>query len=326
METGDIAAAVDACAWPEVGVQATPAQAEALEGWLFEAGALTVTLHDARADDDIEHAILEPLPGEMRLWDRLTLVGLFAQGVEVAALELSLAESAVALGIALPDYRVSRLPDRVWERVWMENFRPMQFGPRLWIFPTHVPVGDLDAVTLRLDPGLAFGSGTHATTALCLERLARDTCDTLTPLAGCRVLDYGCGSGVLGIAAALLGAAHVTAIDIDPQALDATTTNASLNAIDKRLVAGKPALLSRAAGDDEPPFDVLVANILMAPLESLAETFAELLAPGGTLVLSGLLESQSESLRLRYNPWFEFAPGKSRDGWALLEATRRAAA
>jgi len=324
--TVDPAEGAAAGAWPEVSVRAIPARVEALEAWLFEAGALTVTLHDARDDDAIEHAVLEPLPGEIRLWDRLTLVGLFAQAFDDAELEISLADAALALGLELPDYRLSRLPDRVWERVWMEDFKPMRFGPGLWICPTHGEVADPDAVTIRLDPGLAFGSGTHATTALCLERLARDTGETREPLRGCRVLDYGCGSGVLAIAAALLGAEAVVAVDIDSQAIEATRLNAALNAIDDRLLAGEPGLLESAAEGADAGFDILLANILMAPLEALAETFAGLLAPGGTLVLSGLLESQGESLRLRYNQWFEFAPGKSRDGWALLEATRRAIA
>lgn len=303
-------------AWPEVGVPATPASADALEAWLFEAGALTVTLHDARDDDDIEHAILEPAPGEVRLWDSLTVVGLFAQDTDDAAVAAALTHAATAQGLTLPEYRLTRLADQVWERAWMDAFQPMRFGDRLWICPTHREVVDASAISIRLDPGLAFGSGTHATTAQCLEWLGRDTARTLEPFAGCHVVDYGCGSGVLAIAAALLGAETVIAVDIDPQALEATARNAQANGVQGRVIIGQPSILVEQV-------DIVLANILMGPLEKLAGTFASKVLPGGRLILSGLLESQSEVLRLRYNPWFEFAPGKSRDGWALLQATRR---
>ena len=306
--------------WPEVGVPATPDTSDTLEAWLFEAGALAVTLHDARVDDDISHAVLEPAPGEVRLWDALTLVGLFAQGDDDAALAVALAGAAESLGLSLPEYRVSRLAERVWERAWMADYAPMRFGPRFWVCPHHHAAVDPDAVTLRLDPGLAFGSGTHATTAQCLAWLGRGTDDTLTPFAGRRVIDYGAGSGVLAIAAALLGARDVRAVDIDPQALLATSANARANGVDARLAVSLPDAM------DDTPADVLLANILSGPLESLAETFARHLVPGGTLVLSGLLESQIELLLVRYNSWFDFAPGRSRDGWALLEATRRSSA
>ena len=306
--------------WPEVGVLATPGTSEALESWLLEAGALAVTLHDAREDDDIRHAVLEPAPGEIRLWDTLTLVGLFGQGTDDAALAEALATAARSLGTSLPEYRVSRLADTLWERVWMADYAPMRFGPRLWLCPSHHAAIDSEAVTLRLDPGLAFGSGTHPTTAQCLEWLGRGTGATRQPLAGLRAIDYGCGSGVLAIAAALLGAAHVRAVDIDPQALQATLENARLNGVADRLTVCPPEELDGA------PADLLLANILLGPLESLAGTFADLLVPGGTLVLSGLLETQVEALSLRYNSAFDFAPGTSRDGWALLEANRRTGA
>lgn len=313
--TANEASAADA--WPEVGVAATPATSEALEAWLLEAGALAVTLHDARRDDDVSHAVLEPAPGELRLWETLTLVGLFAQGSDDATLADALARAAASLGTTLPEYRVSRLAERVWERAWMADYAPMRFGPRFWICPSHHEAPDPEAVTLRLDPGLAFGSGTHATTAQCLERLGRDTGRTLVPFAGRRVVDYGTGSGVLAIGAALLGASDVRAVDIDPQALVATAENARANGVAERLRISAPEAMDPGSAD------LLLANILLGPLESLAETFARLLVPGGTLVLSGLLETQVRSLVLRYNAWFDFAPGQGRDGWALLEATRR---
>ena len=307
-------------AWPEVGVPATPASSDALEAWLFEAGAVAVTLHDAQVDDDVSHAVLEPAPGEVRLWDTLTLVGLFARGTDDTALATALAGAAGALDMDLPEYRVSRLAERVWERAWMADYAPMRFGPRFWICPNHHAAPDPDAVTLGLDPGLAFGSGTHATTAQCLAWLGRRTDETLAPFEHRRVIDYGTGSGVLAIAAALLGARDVRAVDIDPQALLATVENARANGVDARLAVSRPEAM------DEAPADVLLANILLGPLEALAERFAALLVPGGTLVLSGLLVTQIEPLALRYNAWFDFAPGTSRDGWAFLEATRRPSA
>lgn len=311
--------------WPEVGVRATPASAEALERWLLEAGALAVTLHDARDDDDIAHAVLEPAPGEVRLWDHLTLVGLFAQGMSDVALAEALGRAATSLADdapGLPEYRISRLADSVWERAWMADFAPMRFGPRFWVCPSHHALVDETAVTLRLDPGLAFGSGTHATTAQCLEWLGGDTGRTLSPFEGLHVVDFGSGSGVLAIAAALLGAARVHATDIDPQALAATASNAAANGVGERVTVCSPAALAASLGGAA-PVDILLANILFGPLEALADTFAALVRPGGSLVLSGLLGTQVDAVRLRYNSRFDFGPGRSRDGWALLEATRR---
>ena len=283
---------------------------------------------DARTEDDLAHEVLEPAPGEVRLWTALTVVGLFAQGTTDADIAEALALSAAAvLGAeGLPEYRLSRLADTVWERAWMADYGPMRFGARFRVLPSYAEPEADGSVTLVLDPGLAFGSGTHATTAQCLEWLGRDTARTLSPFGGRRVIDYGCGSGVLAIAAALLGARHVHATDIDPQALVATRENALANGVLERLTIVPPTALAEALGSEEGRVDLLLANILLGPLERLADTFADLLEPGGTLVLSGLLESQIEPLRLRYNRAFDFAPGKSRDGWALLEATRRSIA
>ena len=315
-----MAGATEEEGWPEVSVLAPSGASEALERWLLAAGALAVTLVDAREDDDIAHAVLEPAPGEIRLWERVALVGLFAREGDDAALAEALALAALSEDLpgGLPDYRLSRLADTVWERVWMRDFTPMRFGPRLLLCPSHVePEVDDGTVTLRLDPGLAFGSGTHPTTAQCLEWLARDTARERSPFAGRRLIDYGCGSGVLAIAAALLGAREVVATDVDPQALLATRANARANGVDGRVRTLAPEALSPE------PVDALLANILFEPLVGLADTIARLVRPGGSLVLSGVLESQSEALRLRYTPAFDFAPERSRDGWVLLEATRR---
>lgn len=372
MRTGAPGAAqdgdADGVAWLEVRVDAPPgadeADVERLEAWLGEAGALSVTFLDAEEIDEggvgagtsgrgvdtdasLAHAVLEPAPGETRLWRRVTLVGLFERGSEAADVRADLAEAAGAFGLdPAPVTALRRLADRAWERVWMDDFRAMRFGPRFVVAPHHlldadggeagaeravatraadgageeadpVEISD-DDVVLALDPGLAFGTGTHATTAQCLEWLGARTDRDRRPFAGRGVIDYGCGSGVLAIAALLLGAERAVAVDIDPQALEATRANARANGVDGRLVVGLPAILDGAA-----PADVLLANILHGPLEALADTLAGLVRPGGSLVLSGLLTTQSEALRVRYTRAFVFEPDASRDGWALLSATRR---
>lgn len=303
--------------WPEVRVAALQTTADTLESWLFAAGALSVTYSDELTDNDQSHAILEPAPGEVKLWDALELVGLFAQGQAIADVEAALQLAALGMGLELPDYRTSLLPDSIWEKSWMKDFVPMQFGARFWICPSHSDVIDTNAINLKLDPGLAFGTGTHATTALCLNWLAQDTGQTLMPFKGLSVIDYGCGSGVLAIAAALLGAEHVLAVDIDGQAIDATRRNAAANGVADRLYVGKPSLV------DGESVDLLLANILFQPLLQLADSFSASVRPGGALILSGLLETQVEPLRLRYNETFDFQPGRSHEGWALMAAIRR---
>ncbi len=336
--------------WLEVRVDAPAgadeAAVERLEDWLTEAGALSVTALDAEAlapggafagsratamdtaatdtAATLAHAVLEPAPGETPLWRKVALVALFAQGSRAEDVRAALAAAAADVRLdPVPVVALRTLADAAWERVWMEDFRPMRFGPRFVVSPHHLarPDGALiapDDVVLALDPGLAFGTGTHATTAQCLEWLGRDTRRTSTPFAGRTLIDYGCGSGVLGIAALLLGAERVRAVDIDPQALEATLANARANGVADRLDVGLPDMLDGARAAD-----VLVANILQGPLAALAPTLGRLVKPGGALVMSGVLTGQSEALRLRYTPAFEFEPDVSRDGWALLTATRR---
>jgi len=298
--------------WPEVAVSATPNNAQLLEDWLFTAGAVSVTYQDKQ-----DQPILEPAPGEMRLWDDITLVGLFAQAQDTDSLHSALHLSAASAQISLPDYQVRILADAVWERAWMRDYKPMQFGPRLWVCPSHCEPPDPEAAIVKLDPGLAFGTGTHPTTAQCLHWLGKNTGAGLQPFNGKRVVDYGCGSGVLAIAAARLGASQVIAVDIDEQALLATRQNAAENDVLDKLLIGRPELVDGAV------VDVVMANILFEPLTKLSDRFAAMLEAGGVLIMSGILQEQVASLGLGYNKWFDLEPATASNGWALITATRR---
>ena len=273
------------------------------EDALFELGALSVTLEDA-ADDPV----LEPAPGETPLWPTRVVKALFEESTSRDDLATALAHGLPGA----PPPRFEAIADRAWEREWLVDFKPMRFGRRLWVCPGGLPAGDSDAVRIELDPGLAFGTGTHPTTALCLEWLdGRD-------LRARTVVDYGCGSGILAIAALKLGARAVRAIDIDPQALIATRDNARRNQIDDGLVTSSdPELYERSA-------DVLVANILAGPLVALAPRFARAVRAGGELALSGVLLEQAETVTAAYRPWFDTALSATRAGWALISGQRRA--
>jgi ribosomal protein L11 methyltransferase len=278
-----------------------PAAAEAA---CFALGASAVTLADAA-----DHPILEPRPGEMPLWPAVRLTALFDRDLEPQRLGRSL---AAALAIEAGALRLEPLEDRAWEREWLKDFRPMRFGRRLWICPGGMQAGAADAVVLELDPGLAFGTGTHPTTALCLEWL--DGLD----LAGARVLDYGCGSGVLALAALKLGAAHAHAVDIDPQALLATRENAARNGL-----AASVTVLP-AAAPLPGRFDVIVANILAGPLAELAPLFAHQARVGGCIVLAGLLDEQAGTVTAAYRSWFDMTTVAAREGWTALAGSRKA--
>lgn len=274
----------------------------AAEAACFAAGALSVTLGDG-ADDPV----LEPAPGETPLWEAVRLSALFEPGASGPALC-----AALMLALELPEGKVSHdlLEDRPWEREWLSDFRPMKFGRRLWIRPGGQALEATDAVVLELDPGLAFGTGTHPTTALCLEWLDG------FPLAGSSVLDYGCGSGILALAALALGASHALAVDIDPQALLATHQNAERNRLTGRLESGPPG---SAAGRH---FDVVLANILAGPLIELADLLGNAVKPGGKIALSGLLPDQAPGVARAYGHLFQVRPPVVREGWVLLEGVR----
>jgi ribosomal protein L11 methyltransferase len=276
-----------------------PAVVEAL---CIAAGAVAVTFNDLRDDP-----VLEPAPGEVRLWPATRVQALLPDDGNAPAVR-----DALSSALGLRDVRIETLADRAWEREWLRDFRAMRFGRRLWVCPHHDTVTDPDAIVVRLDPGLAFGTGTHATTALCLEWLDAH----LDP--GVTMIDYGCGSGVLAIAAARLGARSVWAWDLDPQALIAARDNIAANGVERRVQI--------AAGADELPAsaDLVVANILAATLCELAPRIASLVRPGGHAVLGGILADQALEVTRAYDACFDTAPFGNRDGWVCLGARRKA--
>ena len=266
-------------------------------------GAIAVALADGG-----DEPLLEPGPGETPLWQVVRLQALFEQSADP---RLAAATLAAVLGLAPAAITVEHIEDRAWEREWLRDFRPMRFGHRLWVVPGgQLPAGAAPVV-LELDPGLAFGTGTHPTTALCLEWLDGRI------RGGEQVLDYGCGSGILALAALKLGAGRATACDIDPQALTATRENAARNALSARTrVAEHPEAVAGA-------FDVVLANILARPLVELAPRLASLCRDGGAVVLAGMLERQAGEVAEAYRPWFDIAPEAERDGWSLVAGRRR---
>ena len=273
-------------------------------------GAFAVTFVDARDDP-----VLEPAPGEMPLWATTRVKCLFptAAAHEPAVPATVASALAATLGIDVSRIETRLLADRPWEREWLKDFHAMRFGRRLWVCPHHEHVSAPDAVVVALDPGLAFGTGTHASTALCLTWL-----DAHFPESqGAKVIDYGCGSGVLAIAAARLGAAEVHAHDIDPQALIATADNAAANDVLTRLH------LHASAATLPVGTDVLLANILAAPLCALAPRFAALLRPGAQVVLAGLMAHEAAEVTAAYRACFDVVQFGEREGWACLTGRRR---
>jgi ribosomal protein L11 methyltransferase len=278
---------------------------ETVESALLEIGASSITFVD-RGDEPV----LEPKPGEIRLWSDTLIRALFQDTCDAVR---TLDRLAAALGPHITETaRVRRVENQDWERVWLTDWKSMRFGRRLWVCPTSAELpDDPDAVVVRLDPGLAFGTGTHPTTALCLQIL-----DSL-PIMGRSVIDYGCGSGILGIAALKLGADHVWAVDLDPQALLATRDNAMRNGVSSSIdVQG-------VEGSLRPAYCVM-ANILAGPLIELAPTLTEACEPGGYLVLSGLLKTQAYAVKAAYGAAFDRVQVVERDDWCCIYARRGA--
>lgn len=294
--------------WLQISFAVERDRALLLQAALENAGALAVTLNDAGDDP-----LLEPLPGTLPLWSGVRLTALFPDDPATGALLQDLAMELGAHSLAAP--RIERLEDRPWERVWLDDFKPTRFGRRLWVCPQGQAAPDPQAVVVDLDPGLAFGTGHHPTTALCLAWL--DGAD----LAGKTLLDYGCGSGILAIAALKLGATHAIALDHDPQAMDATRANATANGVAEHLTPCLPEDLDGLA--KRLPADLLIANILAGPLVQLAPTLLRHLRPGGDLVLSGVLADQAQTVSDAYAPAVDWSPARLRDGWALIAGIRR---
>ncbi|MWV12038.1 50S ribosomal protein L11 methyltransferase [Pseudomonas sp. R-28-1W-6] len=289
--------------WLQVRLAITPDQAETYEDALLGVGAVSVTFMDAE-----DQPIFEPDLGTTPLWSHTHLLALFEADTDPANL---VAHLELLTGAALPEHQIEHIADQDWERSWMDNFQPMSFGQRLWIVPSWHAAPEPEAVNLLLDPGLAFGTGTHPTTALCLEWL--DGQD----LQGCTVLDFGCGSGILAIAALLLGAPQAVGTDIDPQALEASRDNASRNGIEPtRFPVYLPADLPQQQAD------VVVANILAGPLVALAPQITSLVKSGGRLALSGILAEQAEEVRAAYADAFSLDPTAVKDGWVRISGVR----
>ena len=286
---------------------AQPVEAvEIAEAACLASGALAITLSDAR-----DEAVFEPRPGQMPLWRSTCVRALFTAERAGTALMLEL---AARLGIDPARLAARAVADRVWEREWLRDFHAMRFGDRLWVCPRHESVRQPGAAIVSLDPGLAFGTGTHPSTALCLEWLDRQA--GRIGLPGCKLLDYGCGAGVLALAALKLGADRAYAFDIDPQALLATRENALDNGVADRL------LLCERAEDIPRDCSILVANILGTVLLSLRHEFAALLPAGATLLLAGILAAEQTGVAEAFAEGFEMSSPVQRDGWVALSGTR----
>lgn len=290
--------------WQQFSLEAGDLNPELIADFFGSQGALSVSFVDAA-----DQPLFEPEPGTTPLWSATRVTGLFAEDADLSSLTQQLKSTFGAA--AFERLGVETLADQDWERVWLDQFHPMQFGRRLWVCPAgQRPDYDKDAVLIDLDPGLAFGTGTHATTALCLQWLDGHPPDNQ------RVLDYGCGSGILAIAALKLGAAAVWGVDIDEQALWASRENAARNGVDAGLMTGLPEALP------DQRFDLLLANILANPLIELAPRLAGLVRAGGDLVLSGILGEQAVTVRAAYERWFSLSETVERDGWVCLHGIR----
>ena len=291
-----------AAEWQELHFTARKDQVEPLEDWLFARGALSVTL-----EDEADQPLLEPGPGETPLWDAVRLTALFAGAEDLTPL---LGEIPSELCTQAPTVAVP-VADREWTRVWEDQFHPMQMGGRLWICPSWTHPPNPNAINILLDPGLAFGTGTHPTTAMCLRALDGD----LPP--GQRVVDYGCGSGILGIAAARLGATAVLGVDNDPQAITASRDNAQRNEVPDaafRVVLPQDDLVASWQASA----DWVVANILAGPLVALAPALTSLMVPGGRLLLAGLLVYQAREVIEAYAPAVALSIADQQEEWVLL--------
>jgi ribosomal protein L11 methyltransferase len=301
----------------ELSLRCSESNQPRYENALEDVGALAVTMLDADADTSNEHAILEPGVGETPLWNSLVLTALFPAETDALALLGALESFDPGLDWSGAGFR--GVDDQDWERAWMDQYVPLRFGARTFIVPWNHPLPEgaerAEAAVVRLDPGLAFGSGTHPTTALCLRWL--DGLAGEGKLRGATVLDFGCGSGILALAALKLGAARAVGVDNDPQALIASADNAARNEVGARLAVHLP--------QDEPPavYPVVVANILASALDALADTLAARVAPSGRIALSGILHGQEDELLARYATWFDALTAVQEGDWMRIDGVRR---
>lgn len=293
--------------WIQLQIPADPDTADQLEDLLMEMGADAVSMADAA-----DQPLYEPDPGTTPLWHQTSVTGLFDSARDIDQLTSELRSAwHQQTQQSLPDIDITLVEDKDWVRSWMDDFTPLRFGERLWIVPSWHDAPDPDAANLLLDPGLAFGTGTHQTTALCLEWLDGHS------VSGKQVIDYGCGSGILGLAALLLGAAHVVGVDTDSQALEASRDNARRNEIpDDRLDLYLPG------EEPDTQADIMLANILAQPLIDLAPRLASKVVKGGDIILSGILAHQARTVMEAYEPWFTMDEPEVREEWVRLTGRR----
>lgn len=293
--------------WLQIAIHTTNDHAERTEGCLFNAGAQTVTLTDAA-----NQPVLEPAPNETPIWYSVIITGLFAiENNQQHVLD----EINHCLNHTHDSLSTEILEDKNWTRAWMTHFHAMAFGQRLWVCPLHIDPPEPEAINLRLDPGLAFGTGTHPTTSLCLRWLDKNITQQNN------ILDYGCGSGILAIAACLLGTEHADGVDIDPQALTATVDNATTNGVEQKIKTFLPDAFHKQGSNTQ--YDIVIANILSGPLVELAPMLAEYTQTKGHIVLSGILKEQAEAVQLAYAAFFDMDEPVYEDDWVLLHGVKK---
>lgn len=290
-------------AWLQLIIPTNESDADPLSDALMEHGAVSVTLQDMQ-----DQPVLEPTPGTTPMWSQTRVVGLFDANEDLNAVIKKVEQQ---LSKEIPDWKGEQLEDKDWVRAWMDSFKPIQFGKKLWVVPSTYTPPQPEAANILLDPGLAFGTGTHPTTSMCLEWLDAN------PPAGKEIIDFGCGSGILAIGAILLGAKHAEAIDLDPQALIATRDNAEKNHVSDKIKTYLPNEFPKQTTS------LLLANILASPLVDLAPYFAELTQPKGHIVLSGILAEQADAVLAAYQPNFDIQTWKQQEDWVCLAGIRK---